>query len=218
MEPMEIRHTNQSFTDKWLGRLDDARRMLSETSAAPRPSPAASQPEDCLTPQSKRISSGLMRVNHAGEICAQGLYAGQALLARSSKVRQRMLEAAAEEQDHLVWCQLRLNELGAKPSTLTPLWMLASVGLGATMALGGDKFSLGFLAETEAQVGAHLERHIERLPEEDHRSAAILGKMREEEAAHGDAAQIAGGMPLAPPIQKLMNLASQVMVKISYYI
>ena len=209
---------SRSPMDRWISHLDDSLRILNPGHIRTRPSPATTQPEDHLPLTAQRKSAGLMRVNHAGEICAQGLYAGQAILARSPEVRRRMLSSAAEEQDHLAWCQSRLDELGAQPSVLWPLWMAASFGLGMAVALAGDKTSLGFLAATEAQVCEHLDEHLQQLPEEDRRSRAVLEQMREEEEHHGAQALAAGGTPFPTLIQKLMRLSSGLMVGASYYI
>ena len=152
-----------------------------------------------------------MRVNHAGEVCAQALYQGQALTARRDETRQQMEQAAEEENDHLVWCRQRIHELGGHTSLLNPLWYTGSLAIGAFSGLLGDKWSLGFLAETEHQVVRHLEGHLQRLPEGDEKSRAILEQMKIDEGEHCTTARDAGGSALPEPVKKLMNLASRVM-------
>lgn len=157
-----------------------------------------------------------MRVNHAGEIAAQGLYQGQAATARLEQVRESMERAAQEENDHLAWCEERLAELGSRPSVLNPLWYAGAFAIGATAGLVGDRWSLGFVAETERQVVRHLEDHIGRLPEGDSRSRAILEQMKTDEQHHGAVAEQAGGAKLPLPVRKLMGLVSKVMTGGAY--
>lgn len=163
-------------------------------------------------------AAGLMRVNHAGEIAAQALYHGQALTARDPAVREAMEQSATEELDHLAWCEHRVNELGESVSRLGPLWYLGSFGIGALAGLMGDRFSLGFIAETEKQVVAHLDEHLGRLPEQDQRSRAILETMREDEEQHGEAARAAGGRALPEPVRHAMSLVSKVMTRTAYHV
>jgi len=160
----------------------------------------------------------MMRVNHTGEVCAQALYLGQAAVARNAQTREHLLHAASEELDHLNWCQLRLDELAARPSLFNPLWYAGSFVIGAGAALFGDRVSLGFVVETERQVEAHLGEHLQRLPEEDLRSRAILQTMQREEGEHGDAALQSGGVDLPIAIKRLMALSSGVMKAIAYRI
>jgi 3-demethoxyubiquinol 3-hydroxylase len=159
-----------------------------------------------------------MRVNHAGELAAQALYHGQALLARSAATRTMLLEAAREEAAHLAWCERRLSELSARPSRLNPLWYAGSFAIGASAALLGDRASLGFVAETERQVEGHLDRHLERLPPSDARSRAILRAMRAEEIAHGAAAAAAGGTTLPAPLRLLMRHTARIMTATAYWV
>ena len=159
-----------------------------------------------------------MRVNHAGEVCAQALYQGQALTARRDETRQQMEQAAEEENDHLVWCRHRIHELGGHTSLLNPLWYTGSLALGAFSGLLGDKWSLGFLAETEHQVVSHLEGHLQRLPEGDEKSRAILEQMKVDEGEHRATALNAGGSELPESVKKLMSLASKVMTTTAYRI
>ena len=159
----------------------------------------------------RREAANLMRVNHAGEVAAQGLYHGQALTARSAQTRQHLLEAAGEEQQHLQWCEQRLQELGDRPSRLRPLWYAGSVAMGAVAGLFGDRWSLGFVAETERQVAEHLDEHLQRLPAQDARSREILQAMRRDEQRHGTEAENLGGAPLPVPVRGLMRQIARVM-------
>ena len=168
--------------------------------------------------QDRKHVAGLMRINHTGEVCAQALYAGQAATAKLDSVRDAMEQAASEETDHLAWCEQRLTELEARPSILNPAFYAMSFGIGALAGLAGDRWSLGFVAETEKQVCDHLEDHIGQLPETDQRSRAILEQMVEEEKHHGDTAAEAGGAPLPEPVRQGMKLMSQVMKKTTYHV
>ena len=159
-----------------------------------------------------------MRVNHTGEICAQALYSGQALFARDERVRAVLLGAAAEERDHLAWCRGRLTELGSRPSLLDPLWYAGSFALGVVSGVAGDRWSMGFLAETEAQVERHLEGHLERLPREDLRSRAVVMQMRDDEHRHGAAGREHGAAELPAPVKAAMRIASKVMTRTAYYV
>jgi ubiquinone biosynthesis monooxygenase Coq7 len=175
-------------------------------------------PDSGMTEAEKRHVAGLMRVNHAGEIAAQGLYRGQAMLSRSDAAREFMQRAAAEEGDHLAWCEDRLRELNARPSLLNPLWYLGSFALGAAAAALGDSLSLGFVTETERQVEGHLAGHLDRLPERDQRSRQIIEQMKTDEAAHAQAARAAGAMELPPPLPTLMRYAARVMTGTAYWL
>ncbi len=183
-----------------------------------RPNPAHDIPEAELSEAERRLSGALMRVDHAGEVAAQGLYEGQALTARLPEVREKMQRAAQEENDHLAWCEERAHELGSHVSYLNPLWYFGSLGIGAAAGLAGDRWSLGFVAETERQVIRHLDEHLTRLPAADARSRAILEQMREDEAHHATLALEAGGAELPGPVKKLMGFASKVMTRTTYWI
>jgi ubiquinone biosynthesis monooxygenase Coq7 len=159
-----------------------------------------------------------MRVNHSGEVCAQALYHGQALTAKLPNVRREMEQAAIEEQDHLAWCEDRLKELDSHTSLLNPVWYGLSFGMGAIAGIAGDKYSLGFVAETERQVSLHLQHHISQLPEQDERSRKILVQMNEDELHHRDTALKAGGVDLPIPVRITMTAISKLMTKTSYYI
>lgn len=212
---MFIRHV--SPIDRLLIEIE---RALGATAGgvteASEPSPALDIPEADLNSADRRNAAGLMRVNHTGEVCAQALYAGQAAVARDSETRAQLLQAAAEESDHLVWCAQRLNKLSSRPSLLNPLWYAGSFVLGATAALGGDGLSLGFVVETERQVEAHLGEHLEKLPAADAASRAVVERMQSDEARHGAMAQASGAIALPFPIPRLMQAASTVMKAVAY--
>ena len=159
-----------------------------------------------------------MRVNHSGEVAAQALYQGQAFTARLEDVREQMQEAAAEEIDHLAWCEDRLSELGAQPSILNPVWYAGSFAIGALAGLAGDRWSLGFVEETEKQVVEHLQEHLNKLPENDVRTRSIIEQMQVDEAEHGDIAKQAGAAELPAPIKAIMKLSSKIMTKSSFWI
>lgn len=196
--------------DRSLIAADAALKALSGATQARRPMPSAGDPT-ALSPQERRLSGALMRVNHVGEVCAQALYQAQALSARSAAVRGQMLAAAAEESDHLAWTERRLAELGDRPSLLNPLWYAGAFALGLAAGRAGDRWSLGFVAETERQVEQHLASHLERLPPADQRSRAIVARMRDEEAVHGEAARRAGAAELPAPLRWAMRVAAKVM-------
>jgi ubiquinone biosynthesis monooxygenase Coq7 len=210
---------SRSYTaiDRFIIGIDNALRMATgQAAGATRDNPAGSIPEFVMEEDQRRHAAGLMRINHAGEICAQALYAGQAVTARSPDVQADMQQAANEEIDHLSWCKERLDELDSKPSLLDPLWYAGSFTIGAAVGLAGDGWSLGFLKETENQVEAHLEGHIEKLPPEDARSRAILDQMKIDEARHAKMAEDSGAIDLPQPIRSLMKLTAQVMKTVAY--
>lgn len=203
--------------DRFLINLDHGiRTVFGSPSPTGRPDPAAAIPEAGLSDDERRHAAGLMRVNHAGEVSAQALYQGQALTARLPEVRDKMERAAAEENDHLLWCERRLDELGGRTSLLNPLWYTGSLAIGALAGWAGDKWSLGFIVETERQVVRHLEDHLERLPAADARSRAILLQMKDDEQHHATTALAAGGAPLPAPVRTLMSLTSKVMTTTAY--
>jgi len=209
--------------DTFISAADRALRALLAPPAAGRPLPVQktrekpdSLPLPALSPDDRRESAALMRVNHAGEVAAQALYHAQALFARNAKVREFMLHAAREETDHLAWCETRLKELGARPSVLNPLWYAGSFGIGTLAALLGDRASLGFVAETERQVEGHLKGHLERLPPDDLRSRTIVEAMCHDEVGHGREAQSAGAALLPGPVRELMRRTASIMTHTSY--
>ena len=203
--------------DALLGAADRALRTLFAPARSDRHPGLATDP-DTLGEAERRQSAGLMRVNHAGEISAQGLYHGQALFSRSTATRAFLEQAAREEGDHLAWCEARLTELGAHPSSLNPLWYLGSLAIGAATAALGDGISLGFMAETERQVEGHLAGHLERLPAGDQRSRRILEIMKSDEAAHGQGARAHGGTALPAPVPALMRGVARIMTSAAYWI
>ena len=206
--------------DSLIGRFDRwLRGIQAGTDAAgTRPNPAAHLPDASLSEPERREVAGLMRVNHAGEVCAQALYLGQAVTARRPSLRAHMLEAAAEEADHLHWCSTRLQELNDHTSYLNPLWYAGSYAIGSVAGLSGDRWSLGFVAETERQVEQHLEGHRRRLPVIDRRSRAIVEQMQLDEARHGRRALEAGGSELPLPVRAGMRLMAKVMTTTAHWI
>ena len=214
---------NSDMTSRALTPLDrllvDAQNALSTLAGKPlarRPNPAGTTPDVELDPAERRHAAGLMRINHVGEICAQGLYYGQAAVARDPQTREHLLEAAQEETDHLAWCGERLDELGSRPSLFNPLWYAGSYSLGVLAGLRGDGWNLGFVVETEHQVEAHLDEHLQTLPEADLRSREIIKVMKADEARHADHAEQAGAKILPQPIPKLMTSASNLMKAVAY--
>lgn len=192
--------------------------VFDPTPVAERPSPAIGVADVELDETQRRHAAGLMRVNHTGEVCAQALYSGQAAVARDEKTRAQLLTAAGEETDHLAWCGERLSELSSRPSLLNPLWYAGSFAIGAVAALINDRVSLGFVVETERQVEAHLGEHLEKLPDADARSRAIVAQMQVEEARHGQNARDAGAIELPPPVPSIMRFAAGVMKAVAYRI
>lgn len=206
-----------SPVDRLLGVADNALRTVAgRANRAARPNPARDVADVDLDERQRRHAAGLMRINHAGEVAAQALYQGHAALARNPQLAAHMLDAAEDEHDHLQWCAERLEELGAAPSRLNPLWYAGAFAIGAASSVLGDRWSLGFVAETERQVADHLRDHLERLPAEDRRSRAIVDRMRAEEAAHGAEAIERGAVPLPPPVRRLMRAAAGVMKRAAY--
>ena len=205
--------------DRLIVGVDRFLRTVAGDHHAMRASPAAqSKDTNELRDDDRRHSTGLMRVNHAGEVCAQALYEGQALTARTDDVRETLLRAAQEEEDHLAWCRERLDELDSKPSVLNPLFYGASFALGAVTGLLGDKVSLGFVAATEEQVCEHLADHLERLPADDQRSRVVVEAMFEDEARHGTNALTAGGAEFPAPVKAFMTFVSKLMTESTYRI
>ena len=197
--------------DQLITTFDLGLRTVFATPHASRPYPAAATAEAGMSESDKARAAALMRVNHVGEVCAQALYAGQALTARNAQVRSQLEQAAREETDHLAWCEQRITELGGRKSLLNPLWFGGAFGMGAVAGLLGDKWNLGFLAETERQVEAHLDGHLQTLPEADARSRAVVEQMKTDEAQHAQTAVDHGGAPLPPPVKLAMRFAANVM-------
>jgi ubiquinone biosynthesis monooxygenase Coq7 len=212
---------NQTLPDQLLAGADRALRAMFAPARPSRPAPGApgaapaaglqGRPAAPLSEEDRRLAAGLMRVNHAGEIAAQGLYHGQALVARDPAVRGLLDRAAREETDHLAWCEQRLTELNDRPSLLQPFWYAGSFAIGVVAGALSDRVSLGFVAETERQVEQHLDTHLQRLPQGDARSRAIVEGMRADERAHGELARHSGGVSLPRPVRRAMQMASRLM-------
>ncbi|MBA3928372.1 ubiquinone biosynthesis monooxygenase Coq7 [Pseudoxanthomonas japonensis] len=202
--------------DHWLVEAQRGLDTVFGNPPAQRTNPAGDTPEVALDPTEQRHAAGLMRINHVGEVCAQGLYFGQAAVARDETTRAHLLDAAQEETDHLSWCADRLRELDSRPSLFNPLWYAGSYALGALAGLRGDGWSLGFVVETERQVEAHLDEHLETLPLADLRSREILQVMKADEARHAEHAEEAGARLLPAPIPTLMAGASKLMKAVAY--
>lgn len=198
--------------DRLLTAADNALRTLfAGRPEASRPNPAGDVAGPELDEQERDVSARLMRINQAGEVAAQGLYQGHALVARNDELEAKLRHAADEEMDHLAWCTARLGELGARPSLLNPVWYGGAYLIGAASGIAGDRWGLGFIEETERQVVEHLDEHLNRLPERDARSRAILERMREEEAEHGADARQSGAAKLPQPIRGLMKRSAEIM-------
>jgi ubiquinone biosynthesis monooxygenase Coq7 len=204
--------------DRLLGAADSALRTLFARPRGTRACPVIAGDETVLTPEERREASGLMRVNHVGEICAQALYSAQAIATRDAALREHFQRAAGEETDHLAWTQARLDQLGARPSLLNPLWYAGAFALGLVAGRLGDRVSLGFVVETERQVEEHLTAHLDRLPEGDAKSRAIVVTMRDDEARHGAMAQEAGAFDLPRPVRDLMHVTAGVMKAVAFRI
>ena len=212
--------TDQEYSigDQLLAELGHALRVCAGEPAPSADNPAGDAEDQLSSAGDRELSAGLMRVNHSGEVSAQALYRGQALVARDAGLRRNLLSAAEEEGRHLKWCEERITELNGRRSLLTPFWYAGSFGIGALAGLMGDRSSLGFLAETEAQVERHLDGHLEELPAADVRSRRILERMRADEARHGRNAENAGGEPLPEAARSAMRLVSGVMTTTARYI
>jgi ubiquinone biosynthesis monooxygenase Coq7 len=204
--------------DRLLDGVQNALGTVLGGARAERPNPAGDRADVVLDEAERRHAAGLMRINHVGEVCAQALYVGQALVARDAATRAQLLRAAQEETDHLAWCADRLRELDSRPSLLNPLWYAGSHAIGVVAGVRGDGWNLGFVVETERQVEAHLDEHLQSLPEADLRSRAILETMKADEARHAANAEAAGARVLPPPIPSLMAAASKLMKTVAYRI
>jgi ubiquinone biosynthesis monooxygenase Coq7 len=205
--------------DQVIGFVDQGLRSIFYTPiTSQRENPAVLVKETMLTNKEKSHSAGLMRVNHVGEVCAQALYQGQAITARKDEVKQAMQHSADEEIDHLVWCHQRLQELGSRVSYLNPLWYLGALSIGIIAGIAGDKWSLGFVAETERQVVQHLNNHLQQLPKHDDKSRAILRQMVEDEEHHATVAYEIGAVNLPAPIQQIMAMSAKIMTTTAYWV
>ena len=203
--------------DRFIIEIDNALRTATGLAReASRENPAKSEPDIVMDEEQRKHAAGLMRINHAGEVCAQALYEGQSLMARTREVRRLLESAASEEADHLAWCEQRLQELESRPSALNPVFYALSYAMGAATGLLGDRVSLGFVEATEDQVCSHLEKHLADLPLEDERSREIVKRMHEDEARHGSAALEGGGVAFPQPVKKVMTAVSRIMTETSY--
>ncbi|MDQ3260675.1 MAG: 2-polyprenyl-3-methyl-6-methoxy-1,4-benzoquinone monooxygenase [Pseudomonadota bacterium] len=207
-----------NLTDHFIQQFDRALRTLFAPAQARRESPARADMETPALQHEKAAAARLMRINHTGEVCAQALYQGQALTARHAEIRATLGRAADEEQDHLAWCEDRIDELGGRKSLLNPLWYGGSFALGALSGLLGDRWNMAFLAETERQVEGHLAGHLDQLPASDAKSRAVLEQMRRDEAEHGMTAQAHGAAQMPGPLKVVMLLGSKVMKTATYWI
>ena len=214
-----MQERNLTPLDRLLAGANNALRTIAAPAGRPaRTNPAADIADADLTDKQKAHAAGLMRVNHAGEVAAQALYQGHATVARDPHIEEQMHRAAEEEFDHLAWCEQRINELGYRPSRLSPLWYAGAYAIGAASGVLGDKWSLGFIAETEKQVCSHLDSHLDHLPEDDAKSRAIVEQMRDEEQEHGENAVDAGAAELPRPVIRLMRVTAKVMTNTAYWV
>lgn len=202
--------------DRLLADAQNALETIAGSPLAERRNPGEAEADVVLDDAERRHAAGLMRINHVGEVCAQALYVGQAAVARDPATRAQLQAAAQEETDHLAWCADRLRELDSRPSLLNPLWYAGSYAIGVAAGLRGDGWNLGFVVETERQVEAHLDEHLQTLPEADARSRAILRTMKDDEARHADHAEAAGARALPQPIPRVMAAASKLMKAVAY--
>lgn len=217
---MQANQNNVTGLDRLIIEFDQVLRTLNGVHQAKRTNPADAYPHDAIqqNQQARSHAAGLMRVNHVGEVCAQALYQAQRISTRQARLQQQFAQAAEEEEDHLAWCSMRLQELGSRPSLFNPLWYAGAFAIGLAAGYAGDKVSLGFVEETEQQVSAHLEQHLATLPADDQRSRAIVAQMRLDEIEHGKMAAQAGGQKLPWPIRSAMRAAAKVMTRTAYYI
>ena len=211
---------NYNPVDQLLMGIDTTLRTLfGQPKITERANPADSVPDDPdMDDKIRDHTARLMRINHTGEVCAQALYQGQALTAKLPEVRKNMERAAAEENDHLNWCETRIRELGSHTSLMNPLWYAGSFAIGAAAGIAGDKWSLGFVGETERQVEGHLDGHLQQVPESDRKTRAILEQMKQDEIHHGETAMQAGGAQLPAPVKTAMKLTSKIMTGTVYYL
>jgi len=215
---MEISNCTHLDLDRGILEFDKAIRVILGEPAARRPSPAEAVPENGLDEGTRRAAAALMRVNHCGEVCAQALYQGQALASSNLDIKDALAKAASEEADHLAWSAQRLRELGGRVSLLNPLWYAGSLALGYAAGRLGERWNLGFLAETERQVEQHLQGHIERLEGRDARTRTVIEGMQREEAGHRRTAEALGARELSEPVRRGMRLAARLMTTLSYWI
>ncbi|MDR2220302.1 MAG: 2-polyprenyl-3-methyl-6-methoxy-1,4-benzoquinone monooxygenase [Methylobacillus sp.] len=207
-----------NIIDRVITEFDQGLRTVLAEAQSVRPFPDQGKAENEMSAEEKRHAAALMRINHSGEVCAQALYAGQAITSRNVETETALRHAAQEETEHLAWCEKRIRELGSHKSLLNPFWYAGSFTLGMVAGVLGDKWNLGFLAETEKQVGKHIEDHLQRLPEQDEKSRAVLEQMATDEARHADTAIKYGGAELPLPVKMAMKLTSKVMTGTVYWV
>lgn len=207
-----------NFSDQFIIKLDKVLRVISGVTTTTGTNPAAHMPEGVFSDAERRHSAGLMRVNHVGEVCAQALYEAQGRYAKTETLGQQFEQAGREEEDHLAWTAQRVRELGSHTSLLNPFWYMGSYAIGIVVAHMGDARSLGFVVETERQVEAHLASHLEKLPLQDTKSRAIVERMRDDEVAHGAAAQSLGAVTMPAPVRAVMQAMASLMTVTSYYL
>lgn len=205
-----------TFTDALIAEFDRGLRTLWGTPHTGRPSPSQGVAEGELQPGERRHAAALMRVNHSGEVCAQALYQGQALATRNQDLRSALSQAADEEADHLEWSRGRISELGGRTSLLNPLWYAGSLAMGLVAGRLDDAWNLGFLAETENQVEAHLQGHLDRLGQQDTKTRAVIEAMRQDEAGHAQNARDLGARELPQPVKRAMRCAARIMTTAAY--
>jgi ubiquinone biosynthesis monooxygenase Coq7 len=204
--------------DTLIVEFDKALRTVFAPAPTARPVPGTDQPENGMSESERRHAAGLMRVNHCGEVCAQALYQGQALMSQDDSIRSALEHAAWEETEHLNWTERRIEELGSRKSLLNPLWYAGSLAMGLVAGRLGDRWNLGFLAETERQVESHLADHLDRLPAQDYRSRAIVDQMKADEIRHADTAERLGAAKLPVPVKVAMKLMSKAMTRTAYWV
>jgi ubiquinone biosynthesis monooxygenase Coq7 len=204
--------------DQLIIGFDRALRTVFAQAQTVRPVPGASLPEAALSTEERRHAAALMRINHVGEVCAQALYQGQAMISRDTSLRAALSEAAQQEEEHLAWTERRIAELGGRKSLLNPLWYMGALGMGIVAGKMGDAWNLGFLAETERQVEAHLNSHLTKLPAADNKSWQIVEQMKQDEIAHADTAVRLGAKEIPLPVKLGMKAAAKVMTGTAYYV
>ncbi len=218
MKIKPIKANHESFINQLMTEFDHMLKVLSHQTKNSKDTPGIDLPQMKLPEQKVKHTAGLMRINHTGEVCAQALYNGQAMMAKDEKTKNHLLKAAEEEHNHLNWCQSRLDELGAEPSITNPFWYLHSFAIGSFAAFFGDAVSYGFVIETERQVESHLQEHIDDIGEDDPKSLKILQQMQTDEIRHGNDAKNAGGVELPEPVKWVMTGMSKIMKFVSYRI
>lgn len=213
---MALKGEEMNWSDSLIVAIDKGLRTVFAEARSVRPVPGAQLPEAGLNDAERRHVAALMRINHVGEVCAQALYQGQAMTSPNERIRASLEEAAHEETEHLAWTEQRIRAMGGRKSLLNPLWYAGALAIGMTAGRLGDRWNLGFLAETERQVEAHLDRHLDKLPAQDQKSWAILEQMKVDEVKHAETAVRLGAAPLPGPVKLLMKLSARLMTRVAY--